>query len=110
MNHIPSKKLTVYGIVAIVLSSLANLLHPFWVLWLTMEQIKTGWGYGTNMEMLALMPIFGILLSIPAILAAVVYVFLHVRWRSAKGIWIASLTLLGTLLLQIGLIWLFLFY
>ena len=105
-----TKSLTPFGIVTIVLLSMSNLQHLLWTLWLIAEQVKTGWGYGTNMEMLALLPIFMNILAIPAILAAVVYLFLHLWWTSRRGVWITGLALLGTLALQIGLIWLFLLY
>lgn len=33
-----------------------NAVHLLWTVWLTVEQVRTGWGYGTSMELAVLMP------------------------------------------------------
>ena len=76
---------------------------------LTVEQIKTGWGYGTDMEMLALLPWMTELLSAPVLLAGVVYGILSIFFRHEKRLMVTNALLFALAAAQIGLTNLFLF-
>lgn len=106
----PKKRMEVLPVLLVAALSVANLLHLLWTVWLTIEQIKTGWNGGTGMEMLALLPWMLELLCMPVILAAVIYLVLSFYRRQSKGLLVANSSLFALLLLQIGLTNLFLFY
>lgn len=105
-----TKGSNIFGIILIVALSWGNLLHLLWTIWLTVEQIRTGWGGGTGIEMLALMPWAIEWIFAPFLLAEIVYLVLSAYLPSVKGIKIANVCLFATILLQYGLFNLFLFY
>ena len=94
---------------AVMLAALipANFLHLGWTYWLTAEQIKTGWGYGTNISTLGLVPMVIQRLSIPVLLAALLFFVLACFNRRRKSILIVNLCLFVASLLQFGIFWLF---
>ena len=47
-------KMSFYGFITALLLSVANLLQILWFVWLTVEQVKTGFGFGTNMDIVAI--------------------------------------------------------
>lgn len=100
----------VYGIVMIFVQAVAELVNLPWTLWLTAEQIDTGWDGGTGIEMLALLPWMAHLLTLPVIAATIVYFVLHAFKGSDKTILITNIVLLLTLVGQIVLTNLFMFY
>ena len=102
-----SKGLTVYGVISAILLGVANLFQIFWLIWLTVEQCKTGFGYGTDMEILALIPMLMNLFAIPAAVIGGVFLLLHCWKRSTKPLYLTNLSLLCALILQVGLIELF---
>lgn len=100
----------VMGIIGIVVLGIANLVNVPWTLWLVTEQLETGWGYGTNIEMMALMVWMVEFVSIPAAIFAIVYFVLYrIDRRSEKPlktknkIVIANVVLLVCFVLQIGI-------
>ena len=105
-----TRSCNVFGIVLIVALAWANLLHIFWTVWLTLEQIKTGWGGGTGMEMLFLAPWFIEVLTFPVLLAEIVYLALSTRWQTVRGVKIANIILFVLMMVQIGLTHLFVMY
>lgn len=102
--------MNVLGVVTIVMLVLANLGHLLWTAWLIAEQAKTGWGYGTNMDLAVLMPWITELLCAPAMIAAVVYLALSCAFRHKKGILIANIVLFTCAVLQFGVTNLFIWY
>lgn len=94
--------MNVFGVISIVMLVLVNLGHLIWTVWLIVEQIQTGWGYGTNIELAALLPWLTELLCIPAIVTAVVYLVLSCFFRHKKGILIANILLFTCAMLQFG--------
>ena len=100
----------VYGIVMIFIQAVTNIENLFWTVWLTLEQIGTGWDGGTRIEMLALLPWMIHLLTLPVIAAAIVYFILHAFKGSDKTILITNIVLLLMLVGQIVLTNLFMFY
>lgn len=105
-----TKSCNVFGIILIVALVWANLLHILWTVWLTLEQIETGWGGGTGIEMLFLAPWLIEVLSFPVLLAEIVYFALSARWTTARGIKIANIILFVLMMVQIGLTHLFVMY
>ena len=97
----------VFGVILIVALSWANLLHIFWTVWLTLEQIETGWGGGTGIEMLFLVPWLIEVLSFPALLAEIVFMILSAKWKTVRGIRIANIVLFALMMIQISLTHLF---
>lgn len=91
---------TIYGVVTIYLLFIANLLNIIWTIWLTIEQIKTGWGYGTNLEIGVLWPWTTELLCIPLIIVGIVYFIIHFFNCSYKKIFIVNVVLFSILLFQ----------
>lgn len=79
-----SEGMIVFGAIVTLLLSLVNLSHVLWTWWLVSEQIKTGWGFGTNIEMAVLYPWMTELLCVPALTAAVVYLIMSCFKRHSK--------------------------
>lgn len=104
------KGMNVFGIVSIVLMVLVNLGHGLWTYWLTAEQIKTGWGYGTNMDIAVLWPWITELLCAPAMVAVVVYLVMSCFMRHKKGILITNIILFACAVVQFGVTNLFIWY
>lgn len=106
----PRKKMDTFAIVMLVALCQANLCLVLWTVWLTLEQIQTGWGGGTGMEMLALLPWMAELLCLPVLLAGLVYLVMCFIRKQSRGLLIANIILFVSLLAQIAAINLFLFY
>ena len=68
--------MAVFAAILLCVLGITNLVNLPWFVWLTIEQIETGWGFSTNMEMLALLPLGIEFLSLPVILLATIYVVL----------------------------------
>lgn len=91
---------TVYGVVSIYVLFIANLLNIIWTIWLTVEQIKTGWGFGTNLEIGVLLPWTVEILCIPLIIVGIVYFIIHFFKPSYIKIFIVNVVLFSILLFQ----------
>ena len=105
-----SMGLNVFGAIVCQLLAIANLVHLIFTWGICAEQIKTGWGYGTNWEMGALLPWMVEFLSMPVILAGVVYLAMHFWKKSEKAIFIITAVFLGLEIAQIVILNLFLFF
>ena len=103
-------KTTIFGILLIPALSLVNLSHLLWTVWLTVEQIKTGWGYGTGISTLGIVPLMTQMFSMPVLLAAVLFFILACFKRQPKRVLIADACLFSAALLQFGLFHLFVFH
>lgn len=84
------------------LLALANLFHLPWTVWLTLEQLQTGWGYSTNMEMGVLYPWLTELLLLPVILLALILLIFAAVKKQRGGILGVDLAFLLLLLAQYG--------
>lgn len=100
----------VYGIVMIFIQALSNIANAPWTIWLTAEQIDTGWKGGTGIEMLALLPFTSYVFTIPVIIGVLLYFTLHVFKGSDRTIFITNIVLLLLLVSQIAITILFMFY
>ena len=100
----------VYGIVMIFVQAVAELVNLPWTLWLTAEQINTGWDGGTGIEMLALLPFTSYIFTIPVIIGVLLYFTLHIFKGSDRTIFITNIVLLLLLVSQIAITILFMFY
>ena len=103
-------KTTIFGILLIPALGLVNLSHLLWTVWLIVEQIETGWDYGTGISTLGIVPLLAQLFSAPALLAAVLFFLLACFHRHRKGVRIANICLFLSALLQFGLFHLFAFH
>lgn len=86
----------------------ANAVHLGWTIWLTVEQIETGWG--TRIEMLALVLWLTELLCLPVLLLGVIYFVTGFFRQQKKGMLIANIVLFVCLVAQISLTNLFLYF
>ena len=89
------------GIVTLVLLAIANAANLLWTIWTGVEQIETGWGYGTNMDILALVPWGVQICCVPIAILSIVYLLIARNTR--KKLYAANAILLGALLLQCAL-------
>ena len=105
-----STGLTVYGFIVLVALSVGNLAHLLWTVWLTLEQARTGWGYSTNIEMLALMPWLIEIVFAPVLVAAGIYFGLHALRRSERALLITNIVLAAALLAQYTITNLFMWF
>ena len=71
-----NKKINIFSIIMIILLVLINLAHLLWTVWLTIEQVKTGFGFGTNMELGVLYPWLTEILSYPVIITEIIYIII----------------------------------
>lgn len=88
----------------------ANVVHLGWTVWLTAEQLQTGWGGGTGIEMLALMLWLTELLCLPVLILGVAYFVTGFFRRQKRGLLIANILLFVLLIGQIAVTNLFLYY
>ena len=105
-----STGMNIFGAIVCQLLAIANLVHLLFTWGICAEQIETGWGYGTNWEMGALLPWFVELLSVPVVLAGIVFLAMNLWKKSEKVIIILCAVFLACEVLQILLMNLFLYY
>lgn len=98
----------IMGIIAAVLASLANLCHLVPTLTLVIEQARTGFGFGTNLEIGVLYPWLVELLLLPVLVYGAVY--LIVCRRAGRALYFTNAALISLILLQYVLTNLFIFY
>ncbi len=101
------KKQSAFGIIMIYLLAVANGFNLLWTWWLVKEQMQTGWGYGTNMDILVLVPWIIQLACVPVVIAAITYFITAVLKRIKGKVLIANIVLFSSLLIQSVLIHLF---
>lgn len=95
-----NERINVFGAIMITPLALVNLCHLGWTYWLVAEQIRTGWGFGTNMEMMMLAPWMTELLSMPVLIAEVVFLVLACFKRPHRGLLIANIALFTSAAIQ----------
>ena len=98
------------SIIMICLSALGNAVHLLWTFWLIDEQIKTGWGYGTNIELGVLYPWITEILCAPILIAGIVYLILAISRKPRKALLIPNIILFVLLVMQYALTNLFIWY
>jgi len=104
------KSMDIFGGLTIGLLSIVNLLHLLWTVWLTAEQLQTGWGFGTGMELVVLYPWLTELICLPGMITGAVFLILSIFKPSKKGILSATLCLFIAAIIQYVLTNLFIFY
>ena len=105
-----STGMNIFGAIVCQFLAIANFVHAFFTWAICAEQIKTGWGYGTNWEMGALLPWMVEFLSFPIIFAAIVFLLMNIWKKSLKVIFVLCSVFLACEVLQIILLNLFLIY
>ncbi len=91
------------GVISVVLLSGINLAHLLFTVGITMEQIKTGWGFGTNWDLLALMPWLLESAGVAVMILALVFLLLSRKKRLLRNWRIGCGVLLGVFFLQTAL-------
>ncbi len=86
-----------------------NLGHLIWTIWLSLEQAKTGWGFGTNIELGALFPWMWELVCIPSLVVGAIYILASLKRPEEKKRMILASIAWVSLLSQIILTNLFIF-
>lgn len=105
-----SLKCSAFGAAINVVTVIANLVHLPFTLLLVFEQIKTGWGYGTDIEMFALYPWLIEFLSLPVLIAGIVFLILSIFIRPKRSVLILGAISTGLLIAQYVILNLFLFF
>ncbi len=90
----------IFGVVSAVWLGICQLLHLPCTVAMAAEQWKTGWGFGTNMDLAVLYPWMVEVLSLPAALCAAVFLILSLRRRPGRDLVILNAAMLAALLLQ----------
>lgn len=98
------------GTIMIFLTSLGNAAHLLWTFWLIDEQIETGWGFGTKIELGVLYPWITEILCAPILIAGIIYLIVAVFKRPRKKLLIANIILTMLLVMQYALTNLFIWY
>lgn len=104
------KPMNTFAVSMVAALAPANLVHLGWTVWLTLEQIETGWGWGTGIEMLALALWMAELACLPVLLLGVIYFVASFFRQQKKGLLIANIGLFACLVLQIAVTNLFLYF
>ena len=104
------KGMNVFGAIVMVLMAVVNLLHGFWTYCLIAEQIKTGWGFSTNLEMMVLMPWMLELICLPVLLTEVVYFIMSCFKRHDRSVTVCNIVLFSLAIAQYLVTNLFIFY
>ena len=81
---------------------ISNLFLIGWTIILTIEEIETGFGYGTNYEMMTLIPIIKQIICFPIVIISIIY---FIKYRDRRNIILFVLLILQYILLN-----LFMFY
>jgi len=88
----------------------ANVLNLIWTIWLTVEQVKTGWGFGTNMELGVLWPWLTQVICVPVLVASIIYfVMCAFQDHTPRTKWINA-GLFALVLVQYGIVNLFIWF
>lgn len=98
-----------YSIVCSFLLIVANIIFLFWTIVLTEEQIRTGWGYTTDLELFVLIPVILSMLTIPIIIMELVFLPLSYFFKVTKRQFVINIISFFILVLQIFLVYLFIF-
>ena len=98
------------GAVSCILGSIALLINFLVFLILFHEQLKTGWGYSTNYEMLTLLFWMVEFCTLPLLLAEFAYVVYELFKKNCRSMLIANAVILGANVLFILFTNLFIFY
>ena len=99
-----------FSVITICLSALGNVAHMLWTFWLIDEQIETGWGYGTNIELGVLYPWITEILCAPILIVGLIYLILSPFKKPRRKHLAVNILLFTLLILQYGLTNLFIWY
>ena len=103
-------KMEAFGIVTVCALAAGNVLHLLWTVWLVSEQVETGWGYGTTMELGVLWPWLTEVLCAPALMLGAVYLVLATFKPTRKRLRIGNIASFAVLALQYAVTNLFIWY
>ncbi len=93
---------TALGALAFIGCAIGNLAHLFFTIITIVEQIQTGWGFGTDLEMFVLYPWFiELLICLPAIAVYIVYILIFPNKPFLKWLLVSDTLLFGAIIIQI---------
>ena len=92
--------MNVFGAIVGMLVAVVNLVHGFWTYCLIAEQIKTGWGFSTNLEMMVLLPWMLELICLPVLLTEVVYLVMSGFKRHNRIVLVSNIVLFSLAIVQ----------
>lgn len=99
-----------FSIISIIGLSFFNLSHIVFTISVVMEEIETGWGRPTSLEMAVLFPwMLEIFLGVPSIILAILSFSLLPKAKSNKVLFIFTICLLVLALIQMFLFNLFIY-
>ena len=101
--------LQVAGLILLPLLILCNLSNLLFTVDLTIEQLGSAWGDGTRMELMVLWPWMIELICAPVVIVGAVYLAMHLRRSSRRGLLVANVLLYALLVAQYILTNLFIF-
>lgn len=103
--------MTVFGVISAIALAAFDVICGVWATVITIEQINTGWGHGTDLELVALVPIMMALISLSALIVGALYIlFALILKERLKPLLIINGIGMGLLSLEIILIFLFLHF
>lgn len=92
----------VFGVISTVGLSIANLSHVFFTWSVIAEEIQTGWGQPTNLDIAVLFPfLIEGLLCAPSLILSAVYFCLYAKQRGNKGLFATVVALASLAVVQI---------
>jgi hypothetical protein len=90
------------GVLTIILLVASNLAHIFFTWSVIAEEIQTGWGQPTNMDIGVLVPwLIEGLFCLPSLVVAVIYFIFYSKNQGNKPLFIANLSLTALVFAQI---------
>ncbi len=98
-----NEKTNIFGGINIAPMVLVNIANSFWTLWLVIEQISTGWGFATNLELGVLWPWIFEVVSLPFVILCLIFLIISIFKKPKKWILITNIILFVLAILQIGL-------
>ncbi len=89
-----------YGSITVGFMTIANLIHLLFTIAMTNEQIGTGLGYGTDIELAVIFIWTFESIFIPIIIASIVFLCLNVIKKSVRMLFWTNVALLSMLIMQ----------
>lgn len=103
--------MTVFGVISAIALAAFDVICGVWTTIITIEQINTGWGHGTDLELAVLVPIMMALISLSALIVGAFYMLFALLLKErSKPLMIINGIGMGLLSLEIILIFLFLHF
>lgn len=100
----------IYSVITFITLLICNLIAFIFTLIYTIEQIKTGFGFGTNTEMFVIFPLITAILSIPLFINGIINLIINIIDKFKTVFSVTNLIQTIILLLQYLIIYIFIIY